>query len=337
VIITVVELAQAQGINGEFAELIRLRQGLGVRSPWDLLFLTAQVRKSLFGDAAEDLASLNRCLRSLERMVDDAPAGESDLLRYTFNCGGDHLNEGWDGRLLASVASTDPSVPVAVQQERADLALLKMIMRTRPAAEAVPEPPGSSTVLQIHAAEPVTALAFFREDYVRNSSVFQDAWRGAERVEMLGFAHNRMVVSYSAEIATVLRNGGRVRVLLQDPDGAAVLEANTRSSTPKAADEAVRHQHRAGIVTLLAISDSVGARPEALQIRAFDLMPPFTAYFFDSHKDTGVAFVWFWSWRQSSSWRPGFRLAKSGDEVWFARFLSQFEGLWSFSEGANVR
>jgi len=121
-----------------------------------------------------------------------------------------------------------------------------------------------------------------------------------------------------------------VRVLAQDPEGRSVLEANRRSSTPKAHDEAVRHQHRSGISTLEAIRIAAGS--DQLQLRLYDIMPPFTGYFFDPNAESAHAYIWFWSWRQPSAWRPGFLVRGAADPLWYKRFHDQFEEMWADGE-----
>jgi hypothetical protein len=65
-------------------------------------------------------------------------------------------------------------------------------------------------------------------------------------------------------------------------------------------------------------------------------MPPFTAYFFDADDETAHAYIWFWSWRQPSSWRPGFFAARATDALWYARFCSQFEAMWTDEETRQI-
>jgi hypothetical protein len=117
-----------------------------------------------------------------------------------------------------------------------------------------------------------------------------------------------------------------LRVLLQDPEGRAVIDANFRSSTPKASAESVRRQHRAGLATLSSLRRMAQGRG-AIAVRAYDIVPPFTAYFFDS-ESAGTAFIWFWSWRQASAWRPGFVIRRATDPLWFDRFYEQFTAMW---------
>ena len=153
---------------------------------------------------------------------------------------------------------------------------------------------------------------------------------------MCGFGHNRMAVAYSAELSRILKTGGLVRVLAQDPEGNAVLEANRRSSTPKASAESVRHQHRSGIATFLAIRVAAGAPASSLQIHVYDIMPPFTGYFFNPDDEDAHAYIWFWSWRQPSAWRPGFRITRAGDQLWYERFRSQFDEMWTDSDTRQI-
>lgn len=168
----------------------------------------------------------------------------------------------------------------------------------------------------------------FDQSYTHNSEEFISAINSATRLNLCGFAHNRMSVSYSSEIGAILERSGSVRVLAMDPDGRAVMDANFRSSTPKS-ETAVRHQHRAGLATLGAIFSRYQAKSE---IRLFDFMPPFVYWQFEFEDRPREAFVWFAPFRQPSSFRPGVRITESNDGDWLGRFASQFESIWELSK-----
>ena len=331
----VAELAKAQGLQEDFESLQRVRRGRGITGPDDLSYLSAYVKRSVLGVAEDSEEALERGLSKLMELVDKAPPHERELLKLCFNVNGIFGDFNWLERadnftLDHAWGGSSRSV-----RHQADIALLQLLMRSRPAAEKDPMPRLDGYLPGRQHRGGLTALDFFGEDYVRNSPRFIESWATAESVDMCGFGHNRMAVAYSAEIGRVLRAGGRVRVLLQDPEGQAVLDANRRSSTPKASDDAVRHQHRSGIATFNAIAVAAGCPADALQMRLYDIMPPFTAYFFDSDSDSGHAYVWFWSWKQPSAWRPGFLVSRASDSLWHQRFTSQFEAMWA-DEGNRI-
>lgn len=319
------ELATTLGFAEEYAVLQAFRQGSGDPQPVDLLRLPAPFRRGVLAVLEDgDPRALEKGLLKLRELVDLAPTEEAALLRMAFNFGKDHGNLQWmrrAERYADHIGSDEKTV-----RGKVDLAILQLLQRTREAAEKVPEP--------ISTPAPVDARAragrFFDQDYVRNSARFADAWRTSKSVDICGFSHNRMLVAYSSEIVDLLQAGGALRVLLQDPEGTAVLLANQRSSTPKASDDSVRHQHRAGLATLASLRKLAGGHGQ-LQARAYDILPPFTGYFFDPDSD-GVAFIWFWSWRQASSWRPGFYIRRDTDQLWFDRFHSQFGAMWADTE-----
>lgn len=318
------ELAEAHGLKLDLDALRAMCAGPGLRDKWDLLKLPASIRERLFGNSGTNEASLEACWGRVLELVEAAPPEEQPLLEAAFNLGGDTVGWGWPDRLAALARRTDKSMTdIAL---RVDLALLQLLLRLRPAAEEVPAPTAVPAPAPVDQAG--RAAQFFNEDYVTNTNRFRTAWGTSTQVDMWGFGHNRMSVAYSREMQSLLARGGQIRVLLQDPEGTGVIEANQRSSTPKASDEAVRYQHRAGVVTLQAIAEGSRSRANSLQIRYFSGMPPFTAYFFDADQRSAICFIWLWSWRQPSSWRPGFYIKRETDELWFERFRQQFLDLW---------
>ena len=323
------QLAEAQGFGAEFGALQRLRVGRGDPAPDDLLQLPRVFRTRVLGLAGADDAELSKGRQRLIELVQAAPHRERELLQMAFNFDSKFGTGLWTSR-VADFALRNGSDERKIR-ERVDTAILQLLIRTREAAEQFPEPfeRQMSPTSAADATSGLTAAAFLDQDYVRSSRAFVDAWREASTVDMCGFGHNRMLVSYSAEIIQVLRAGGRLRVLLQDPEGRAVIDANYRSSTPKASNDAIRHQHRAGLATLASLQASAMG-PGDLLVRSYDIMPPFTAYFFDAEAEgRAKAFIWFWSWRQSSSQRPGFAIRRDVDRLWFDRFYSQFLAMWT--------
>lgn len=322
------QLAEVHGFGAEFGALQRLRISRGNPAPDDILQLPRDFRRNVLGLTGEDDVQLQSGRLRLIELVQAAPQRERELLRMAFNFDEEFGTGIWTSR-VADFALQHGSDERKVR-ENVDTAILQLLIRTRAGAEQFPEPIDRSEVPPPSKSPPgLTAAAFFDQDYVRSSPVFVEAWSGAETVDMCGFGHNRMLVSYSSEIIQLLRAGGRLRVLLQDPEGQAVIDANYRSSTPKAPDEGIRHQHRAGMATLASLLASAMGSGQLL-VRSYDIMPPFTAYFFDAEADDRAkAFVWFWSWRQASSQRPGFVVHRERDPLWFDRFYSQFTAMWA--------
>ncbi|MBM0255535.1 DUF5919 domain-containing protein [Micromonospora sp. 4G55] len=334
--VNVAVLAKAQGFGDDFDSLQRLRRGRGVTGPDDLSYLSDYVKRQVLHIERDTESELRRGLDNLKQLIDKSPPHERELLRLCFNINRAFGNFNWLERAENFTIDHEWIGSSRNVRHRTDLALLQLLMRTRPAAEFEPVPAADGNAITASDGSAVSALTFFTEDYVRNSSRFTASWEAAHAVDMCGFGHNRMAVAYSAEIGRILKSGGRVRVLMQDPEGQAVLEANRRSSTPKASPGSVRHQHRSGIATFHAIRSAAGATAGSLQLRAYDIMPPFTAYLFNPDDETAHAYIWFWSWRQPSSWRPGFFLPRSTDPLWYERFRSQFEAMWDDDDTQEI-
>ncbi|HVQ36492.1 MAG TPA: DUF4062 domain-containing protein, partial [Pyrinomonadaceae bacterium] len=177
--------------------------------------------------------------------------------------------------------------------------------------------------------EKINSSSFFSENYVNNSEVFQDCFRTAKEIVIAGYAQNRMMVAYSAEIERILKNKGTAKIIVLDPDGQAVELANVRSSNPSEIDES-RFQHKAALARLNAIQKRVGTLGD-LQIRLIDYLLPYTIYGFDlSNEESATIFVWLTPFQEPSISRPGFILRKQSDARWFTFFQLQFSRLWDW-------
>jgi hypothetical protein len=196
------------------------------------------------------------------------------------------------------------------------------------AGDAEPPDPG----VEEPGPERCLANEFFVEGYVQNSSRFRNALNSCQTLSMLGFSHNRMAVTYAAELSRLLERGGKLRVLALDPADDVVLDANLRSYAPKK-PEAVRHQHEAAIATLAAIGERA-ADEESFQICLMNCIPPFTAYWFDEDEvEKAQVFVWLTPWRIPSPERPGFHLSATRDGAWYSFFTHQVNAMWEHFGG----
>lgn len=212
------------------------------------------------------------------------------------------------------------------QSDRVILEVLLMLLDSERSATL-----GSHEMESLKASEGArpnksVASAFFSEPYVDNSARFRAALRSAVTVSLLGFSHNRMVVTYAEPLGRMLESGGSLRVLMLDPSSPVIFDANERSYAPKAKRD-VKHQHQAAAATFAAIGSR--ARPGCFEVRLMDRLPPFTIYLFDENDPTlGQAFVWLTPWRRPSGERPGFHLQVVRDADWYAFFRQQVQGLW---------
>lgn len=168
----------------------------------------------------------------------------------------------------------------------------------------------------------------FCEPYVDNSKKFRSAMSRCSTLSMLGFSHNRMASTYSADLARIVSEGGRLRVLAIDPAAHAVLEANLRSYLPKA-PSAARHQHEAALAILSTIGEAISGTG-SFEMRLIDCMPPYTVYVFDEDDaDRAAAWVWLTPWRVPSNRRPGFAASARVDPGWFKFYREQVDLMWN--------
>lgn len=177
--------------------------------------------------------------------------------------------------------------------------------------------------------EPQTrASTFFVESYTNHSASFYEAFENANTLDVLGLGQVRMVIQHGKKIKHILKSGGRVRFILQDPEGEAVRMAVQRSSYPHQEVDTIRAEHWATLNRLRQFAsdpDCIGT----LEVKFIDTLL-YTMYGFDlEDPDKACAFIWITPFREPSTGRPGFKLTKTRDPYWTESFIRQFETMWA--------
>ena len=216
-------------------------------------------------------------------------------------------------------------------RKQTDRVIFEVLLQLVPQDEAYPKSSVSPRASQRGEAAPGSlASEFFAESYVDISDGFRAAMRRSSTLSLLGYSHNRMAVTFAADLGRMLDELGSLRVLMLDPEDPIIYEANERSYAPKD-HEHVRHQHEAAYATLSAIGRRAG--PGRFEMRLMNRLPPYTVYLFDEEDARdGEAYVWLTPWRRPSGQRPGFRLTAINDVEWYAYFKEQVNSLWRHYE-----
>jgi transcriptional regulator with XRE-family HTH domain len=166
------------------------------------------------------------------------------------------------------------------------------------------------------------AQDFFRENYVFNSSEFQEAFRSAHELHVVGMGQLRMTISYISEIKRILADDGKVTFVLCDPESAAPKIASEMDQA--GGMDTARQEIWSVIDRLVSVArekNSIGS----LSIKLIAGFPTCTMYGFDLHApEKARIFVWITPFRESSDKRPGFSLSIL-DGYWYNFFATQFD------------
>lgn len=166
-------LARAQGLRDDFDSLQRLRHGRGITSPGDLFYLSDFVKRRVLCIEEGTDSQLKQGLDNLKKLIERAPPRERELLNLSFNIDGTFGDFNWLARVEDYALAHEWIGSSRNVRHQADLALLQLLMRARPAAESEPVPPSDFDTLidpaQFNGHPPPTAGGVFIENYVHNS------------------------------------------------------------------------------------------------------------------------------------------------------------------------
>lgn len=137
----------------------------------------------------------------------------------------------------------------------------------------------------------------------------------------IGESMVRTVQSGRADIRQILRRGGKLRVLLLDPDNEGLLEAARRLDVPTATTEG-RIRNTLDELTLLHKNTS-----GLLEIRTCSFVPRIGVYAFNVGEPDGVLFIQHYEYQPERDSAPVFRL-DADDGVWYERFAAEANRMW---------
>ena len=171
------------------------------------------------------------------------------------------------------------------------------------------------------------------EDALRSSDrqVFQrdfppdlvDRRRDSMDTYLVGVSLTRTIEASAGAFERGLRNGGRLRVLLADPDADdAVVDAQCQYTRPGI--DHIRGEIRQSIRVLAKVRDASDGN---IEVRTSRAALKFGANFVDIGMPHELLHVQLYSYRLSGESRPMFSLSHADGE-WFDCFKSQVEALW---------
>jgi len=149
----------------------------------------------------------------------------------------------------------------------------------------------------------------------------------AKTVCASGITLFRLLPAFQYEFCEMLRQGGRLRVLLASPCGASMQMAGLRSNSDTPAD--VQRRRVEDMIELLARwRQNI---PHALvDMRTLDYFPAYGITIIEPNDAERAAScqVRHFPFRRSTSIAPSATLDYSADPHWFAYFADQFEQMW---------
>lgn len=177
----------------------------------------------------------------------------------------------------------------------------------------------------------IRAKDFFVENYVYNDEEFQESFRSAQELYVIGMGQNRSVTTHGGQIHRILTEGGKVHFILADPDGVSTEMAMKRGSARQSLYLA-RQSHWSAVARLASLFKDPDCKGK-LEVKFIDLLAPYTMYGFDIYEpDKAKIYVWITPFREPSETRPGFKLTALKDPDWFIYFRRQYEKFWNCEE-----
>jgi hypothetical protein len=172
------------------------------------------------------------------------------------------------------------------------------------------------SVATIAAAQRADPLALFR-----TTLTDEIASRRATATSFLfiGESMVRTVQAGRADLRRLLLGGGKLRVLLPDPDNKGLLDAADRLQ-----DQRAEARIRNTLEELTVLRKSTGGQ---MEIRTCSVVPRIGVYVFNLGEPDGVVFVQHFEHRPLFDSAPVFRL-DARDGFWYERFAAEANRMW---------
>ncbi len=145
-------------------------------------------------------------------------------------------------------------------------------------------------------------------------------------VYLIGVSLSRTVETSFPALSRNLRAGGKIRILLADPDASeAAIDARCQATRPEIDD--IRHEIRASLAHLAKLDKVRGG---ALEVRTTRSALKFGLNYLDVSKATAEMHIQLYSFRLEGESRP-MLILRASDGEWFDCYRHQVEDLWDDS------
>ncbi|GGU77323.1 DUF5919 domain-containing protein [Lentzea flava] len=151
-----------------------------------------------------------------------------------------------------------------------------------------------------------------------------DRRASASDILLIGLTMTRTVQGMRTDLPTVLKTGGRVRVLVLDPTDERLMVIADRHRAHSQGVEHLRARIRATLDDLTSVRERHGGR---LEIRVLSTIPSAGFNCLDVRKPNGVVCVQHYEFHPEGEAAPIMVLSKD-DAPWYQRFAAEAERLW---------
>ncbi|OUD03677.1 hypothetical protein [Streptomyces swartbergensis] len=144
---------------------------------------------------------------------------------------------------------------------------------------------------------------------------------------LIGVSLSRTLETSHRAFETTLSSGGRIRILLTDPD-ADNAAVTTQNRTTRPRPDEIRDEIRQSLRLLQRLHAETGGR---LEVRTTRTALKFGLNYLDVHRANALLCVQLYSFDVAGESRPIFTLTLT-DDPWFEIFREQAERLWDASQ-----
>ena len=168
-----------------------------------------------------------------------------------------------------------------------------------------------------------------------NDGPFRKRIRHGKTLDLLAIA-NYIFVSQNVQLlADFLKQGGKIRYIIVDPQSQALTSASKIAIDFERDPKYLVVQIELTLQTLKALARN--AEPGKVQVKLIPVLPFAIMTSIDGSLDEGEMYVTLNGFEQSPVSRPSFILSQLHDSKWFLFFQDSFERLWTWEEGRVFR
>lgn len=153
---------------------------------------------------------------------------------------------------------------------------------------------------------------------------FSNRLDDAREVWLIGTHHSAALTAYHQIFQNKLRDSGKLRFLLIDPDGAASKMAAMRFPG-RVSPEQERMRILSSLQTLSALREIA---PDKVEIRVIDFLVDYTAYVLDPESPSGMIYVERATYKTSGGARKPKFVYRKRDGRWFDHVRTEVGHLW---------
>lgn len=178
-------------------------------------------------------------------------------------------------------------------------------------------------VSEITKAQRPDPLAIFKSEFPED---LESRRASASTLLLIGLSMSRTVRGVSQTgLRTILASGGRIRVLLLDPENHELVRAASRYRVYGTTPDGLRNRIQGSLAELKELSESTGGD---LEIRVTSFIPQMSINVIDVDRKNGLIVVQHYEYMPAAEPAPIFCLRRS-DDIWFDRFAAEAERIWT--------